>query len=392
MRELHKPYEYHEQREAISQLMKPQPTVIAIEGGPCSGKTTLIERLKQTSGERQVVCLPEAATEHILALVEKGIDIGRMEEHDRPSWLAFEKAVLNTIVQNIEDAKTAYANTDAIIVIDRCDIGAYVTEKEHEAVLAELGLEQAPLLSHVDQVYYLPSVASIDPEIYHREQANNPARLEPLDKARAVCERNLRAVGRHPELHIAWGGEFHETIDNLVDRILNPEHEREIKVKPVTETHPLEYFLSKGTLVSQAAIEQSYHELDGATFRLRATMTERGEELYFFTVKTGQGLQRHELQRRIDKATYQLLRQAQCIGQPLHKERTMILTPEGSTKKRAWAVDRYFDRRLPEWNIETDVRTNEEADALFATLPNFIPATHSAEQLARQLGTYAVRI
>lgn len=392
MRERQASHEYQEQREVISQLMKPQPTVIAVEGGPCSGKTTLIKRMQQTAGDRRVVCLPEAATDHILSLAEKGVDVSHIEQHDRPAWVEFETAVLGTIVNDIEEAKRHYAGTDTVIVIDRCDIGAYVTDSEYEQIQAELGLSMAPLLSHVDQVYYLPSVASIDPAIYRREQASNPARLEPLEKAQAVCERNLQAVGRHPELHIAWGGEFQETIDGLVEHILKPELESEIKVKPITDELTPDHFLAGGTVVSRSAIEQTYFELDDTVYRLRRTMTERGEELHFFTVKTGQGRERHEVQRRIDRETYRLLRQSQQVGEPLLKERTMVLAPDGGTKKRAWSLDRYHDRRLYEWNIETDVRSDDEAERVLAALPEFIPALHSAEQLARQLGAYAVRV
>lgn len=392
MREHQAFHEYQEQGEIISHLMKPQPTVIAVEGGPCSGKTTLIKRLQQTAGERQVVCLPEAATEHIMALAEKGVDVSDIELNDRPAWVEFETAVLRTIVNDIEEAKRLYADTDTIIVIDRCDIGAYVTANEHRHIQAALGLSMAPMLSHVDQVYYLPSVASIDPAIYHREKANNPARLESLEKAQAVCERNLQAVGRHPELHVAWGGDFHETIDDLVEHILKPELESEIKVRPITDGVSLDRFLASGTLVSTLAIEQTYHEFGETVYRLRRTMTEQGEEVHFFTVKTGHGRERHEVQRRIDPETYWLLRQLQQVGESLLKERTTVLTQDDGTKKRAWALDRYHDRRLPEWNIETDVRSDEEAERVLSALPEFIPAQYSAEQLARQLGAYSMRV
>lgn len=383
-------HEYREQREAIQQLLKPQPTVIAIEGGPCSGKTTLMERLKNQAGERQIVCLPEAATEHILRLAEQGVDVSHIEQHDRPAWVEFEKAVLGSIVSSIDEARELYADTDAVIVIDRCDIGAYVTEDEYLEIQKDIGLEVPPMLSHVDQLYYLPSVASIDPVIYHRERANNPARLEPLAKAQAVCGRNLEAVGRHPELHIAWGGEFNQTINRLVSSILYPEGEGEIKVKPHQDSEPTQRFFEKGVVVSQAAIEQTYYELDGTVFRLRRTITDKGEELFFFTIKTGEGVHRHEVQRRIDSNTFRSLSHCSRVGEPLVKERSMVLMDDGGTKKRAWALDRYFDRRLPEWNIETDVETDDEAASILASLSEFEPALLSAEKLARSLGARAL--
>lgn len=391
MREFDASYEHSEQRETLQKLLQPQPTVIGIEGGPCSGKTTLIERLQNEASERRIVCLPEAATMHIAALAEQGISVADIAQNDRPAWLRFEADVLNMIVQDIEAARELYAGTDTVIVADRCDIGAYVTPEEHETILAKLGLDMPPMLSHVDQLYFLPSVARIDAAVYEAQKAGNAARYESLAAARGTCRRNLEAVARHPELHIAWGGDFGTTIDKLVRSILDPEGESEVKLKPQAPG-AVEQFFQNGTVVSQAAIEQTYYELDGDVFRLRRTMTDHGEELYSFTVKHGEGIHRREVQRRIDQQTFDLLGRCARVGAPLVKERSMMLSEEQGTKKRVWALDRYFDRRLPEWNIETDVDTDEEAERIRVSLSEFEPALLGAEKLARSLGARALGV
>lgn len=377
--------EYQTQREVLAELRKPHPTVIAIEGGPCSGKTTLMERLRATAGERQVVFLPEAATEHIAALQAKDIDIAQLPHTDRAAWLRLERDILGTIVGNLEQARETYAGTDAIIVTDRCDIGAYVTPEEHARLLNELGLLMPPMLSHVDQLYFLPSLARIDMDRYEVIRRRNPARVESADRARQVCARNLESVARHPELHIAWGGEFEETLRRLADSVVQPELESEIKLQPVLGEEPMAAFLRSSHEVARSAIVQTYHELDGTTFRLREVMTEQGERLRYFTTKRGEGVHRREVQRQVDEMTFNLLGACPRVGEPLLKERTLLLRDELDGKKRAWACDRYFDRRIGEWSIETDVRDEAEAALLRSEMAGF-DAAPGAEKLARSLG------
>lgn len=391
MRESYLNPEHHHQRGIVSELTRPRPTVVAVEGGPCSGKTTLLERLRQSLNERRVVFLPEAATEHILRFQTEGVDIGRLPSDDRPGWLALEKAILNTIQQNIEEARTIYEGTDTVIVTDRCDIGAYVTPEEYSSLLAELEYEMPPMLSHVDQLYYLPSLARIDPSRYERLKSNNPARVEDAQLATEICERNLQAVGRHPELHVAWGGDFELTCQQLVSSIQNPEQEIEKKFLLAGDRGGIEAFVMGGEEVSRSAIKQTYHLLDGNTFRLRETMTQEGELLRSFTLKQGVGVNRREIQRPVDENTYQLLSQCPRIGEPLLKERLVVLRYEMGTRRRAWTCDRYFDRRLPEWTIETDVEDEKEARHLRGTQADLMPTTYSAEQMARNLSAYAVR-
>lgn len=391
MREFQSSPEYQLQREIINELTKPTPTVVAIEGGPCSGKTTLIQRLEAAAGERTIVFLPEAATAHIERLQAKGVDIARLPSDDRPAWLRLERDILRTIVNNIEQARETYRGTDTIIVTDRCDIGAYVTKDEHAELLDELSLAMPPMLSHVDKLYFLPSLARIDPDHYESVRRSNPTRVEDAPLAQTICARNLDSVARHPELHIAWGGDFDSTMRTLADIVLHPELESEIKLEPEPGSRLMPDFLASSYEVNRAVITQTYYELDGLVFRLRKIMTTEGEVLRYFTVKHGEGVQRREIQRQIDEQTYSLLSTCQQVGESLVKERLVVLRDEDGTKKRAWACDRYFDRRLPEWNIETDVAGEFEAELLNVAMHEFVPARLGAEKLARKLGAYTLR-
>lgn len=348
--------------------MQPQPTVIGLEGGPCSGKTTLINRLQEEAaiGERQLVVLEEAATPHIAKLQAHGIDPADLAEHDRPGWLAFEKDVMRTIHDAIAGARDRYAGTPAIIVADRCDIGAYLTPEEHRQLVAELGYDEPPVTSLVDQLYFLPTVAREDPERYKQVRATNGARYEDAEGAIATCQANLESVSTHPELHVAWGGEFRQKIERLTRQILQPETEGEIKfgVPERLAEKRLQTAVQDGRALTMAQIQQSYHRLDGREFRLRAMVGKDARPHYFFTVKTGSGAFRQELQRNISASEYQLLAQAERIGNVLHKVRYSFLDPDVSLGRRLWYADRYLQPDIAEWHLETDVHDRHEYEAL----------------------------
>lgn len=397
---------YQEQRELLEKLQRPQPTVVAIEGGPCSGKTTLVNRLvrESESGGRPVAVLPEAATRHITKLSEAGIDIGWLAQHDREGFLAFERDVLRTILEDVEAAKAAYAGTDTILVADRMDIGAYVSQYEYEQILAALGEEMPPIMRHADKVVYLPSVAQEAPELYEGLKSTNAARYESLEQAIGTCEANLWAVARHPELSVFWGGfdTFEDKMAAASDAVLHPESEKEVKFRPRPGSHnAAELVIASSDLVASAYIDQSYHRMDGTVFRLRVTTTDRDEMVYSFTIKTGEGIERTELQRLISREEYETLRRCPQVGGTLTKERyTLLRNDSGAkdeaagTQKRLWVADKYFDRRLEEWFLEADVHTVEEADGLIESVREWGLETASinAEKLARFIGHRAIAV
>lgn len=354
-----------EQRELLQTLMKPQPTVIGIEGGPCSGKTTLVERLQAAKSDRNVVVLPEAATIHIERLAQKGITIPELLAHDREGFLAFEADVLRTIINTIAEAKELYAGTDTLIVADRCDIGAYVTSDEYKRVLAMIGQDQAPMYTMVDQLYYLPSVAVESPEKYDELKATNAARYETLEQAIATCQANFAAVKAHPELHVGWGEEFEPKIDRLVGDILDSANETELPLS-WHDASKLQQTIDEayrdGRWLNLQNIFQSYHQIEGQEFRLRHTTLLNGIELYYFTVKQGKGLKRPEHQRMITRDQYEMLRRSRQVGRTLHKTRHEFLQPHYNPAfgLRKWTADYYPE--LDKHEVEVAIHDESEAE------------------------------
>lgn len=358
------------QTQLIERLLEPQPTVIALEGGPCSGKSTLAREVEHQSAgfDRPIVVLPEAATEHITALDAQGISPAHLLEHDRPGWVAFERDVLGTIFARIRRALETYSGMDAIILADRADIQTYVTSEEHRQVLADIGETARPLDTLVDSVVFLPSVASESPEKYMELQATNGARYESSpESAAAVCAANLRAVGTHPEIEVAWGGDFETKIRRLAHAILHPEQENEIKqgVSGEQATVYVENARKAGNLLNIITMRQTYHQLGDTNFRLRASRTADGQTYYHFSVKAGEGEFRTELRRSLDYDAYLTLKAVPQRGKTLLKTRHVVLDPADSTgKRRLWYADRYDAPATSEWHFETGVETPEEVDEL----------------------------
>jgi thymidylate kinase len=357
--------EYRPQHELLERLLAPSPTIIGIEGGPCSGKTTLINNLATEAEkyDRRVVLLPEAASQHILKLQEAGIDFADLITNDREGFLAVEKDILRTIHDSITNAREEYAGTDAIIVADRCDIGAYLTSYEYRQVLDAVGYEQPPMIELVDQLYFLPSVARESRERYEEVAGSNAARYESYKQAVSTCQANLEAISVHPELHVAWGGDFQQKIAKLTEQILQPEVEGELKLEVPNGAAQgaLEAAVERGDMLNMMQIQQSYHQLDSTEFRLRAAVTEDSQEHYFFTVKQGEGAFRQEVQRRLSREEYNLMKRIPQYGNTLSKVRYAFLEPEEGGKKRLWYADKYNQPNLREWFFETDVHTESEA-------------------------------
>lgn len=184
--------------------------VIAVTGGPCSGKTTGLAHLRTMLEDRgyKVLVVPEAATKLILAGMS-------------PSNLGFgaQKEILLDILaqeERIFSIARLYRDSDPKMrVVVLCDRGtmdgwAYVRdgdERKYDALLNELNMSVADLcMGRYHAVIHLRTVAFEMEEFY--TCANNHARREGPAQARRLDERTLAAWLRHPHIRV---------IDNSTD-------------------------------------------------------------------------------------------------------------------------------------------------------------------------------
>jgi CYTH domain-containing protein/predicted ATPase len=182
--------------------MDPEPTVyrIVLTGGPCGGKTTALAQIAdrlQSAGLRTYVT-SEAAT---ILIKGGGSPVGMPLEQ----LIHFQTNVLKLSIAQ-EDAFVDLARAAgrrAVVVCDRgtMDSAAYLPAAVWQALLDEQGWTAAQLRDRrYDAVIHLVTAAQGAEEFY--TTANNTARYETPEEARAVDLRLRDAWLGHPHLRV----------------------------------------------------------------------------------------------------------------------------------------------------------------------------------------------
>ncbi len=295
---------------------------IALTGGPCGGKSTAVERIKEELHKigYTVLYVNEAATE----LIKGGVAPWTCGTHKD-----FQNAVLS-IQRAKENAVMRAAETmgkDKILVI--CDRGAldnkaYLEEGEYSRFLKEIGVSEVELRDSYDGVFHLVTAAKGAETFYTTE--NNAARTEGLEEARALDDRLLSAWMGHPHLRVIDNStDFEGKMDRLVAEItalLGETQPYEIERKFLIE-YPDVAWLEAQPNCHRVEIIQTYlTSPDGEEIRVR----QRGEGdqyMYFLTVKRKiSELKREETERRITPEEYlSLLMQADTTRRQIRKSR-----------------------------------------------------------------------
>lgn len=178
---------------------------IVITGGPCSGKSTLLNLIENTFVEKgyKVLIVSETATE----LIKGGISpLG-----GKDNMFMFQDYLLKLQFKKEEIYEQAAMEMDAnkiLILYDRglLDNKAYVSKEEFEQILNRFDVNESQLIDRYDLVIHLVTTANGAEQFY--TLANNNARSETLEQAREIDELTLNAWIGHPRLKI---------IDNSTD-------------------------------------------------------------------------------------------------------------------------------------------------------------------------------
>jgi thymidylate kinase len=197
---------------------------IVLTGGPCAGKTTALDFIRQeftTQGYR-VLTAPEVATMYILGGFP---DINVLSQNDRPTYLALERAMLLT-QRTLKGVMTYLADEldeDVLVVYDRAelDLLAYIKPKEFFELIDEIRLDEEDLLEQYDLVIHLVTAADGAEEAYTLE--NNLARREAkIEDAREVDRKTMEAWIGHPNLVVISNeGDFAYKMSRVISEIKN---------------------------------------------------------------------------------------------------------------------------------------------------------------------------
>lgn len=199
---------------------------IVFTGGPGSGKTTVIEKVKHVYSSQgyKVIVIDETAT----YLINMGI---KPFGEDAIDMVDFQELVLKMQLAKedvIDRATTMLPEQNIIIVYDRgaIDNSAYVNEEEFKEVMARLNRERsfADLMNKYDLVINLVGRK----DFYTTE--NNSARSEDADRALQLGETTLRSWMGHKRLKIVLPkDEMDEKINEVLNIINDALHMKQVK-------------------------------------------------------------------------------------------------------------------------------------------------------------------
>ena len=189
---------------------------IVLTGGPCAGKTTYLNSIKESFKKNNIPCLivPEAAT----ILINKGFDPG--------NWtpMEFQKMVLERELfderENTEFINKKQHKYDSLVIVyDRgiYDNAAYLNNwHDFGDLLIDYDLDGMQVLDGYDLVLDLLSMATCKPSAYTTK--NNEARKEDLEFAKRLDKRTSNAWANHRNIRIISGN---CSIEEEEEKILN---------------------------------------------------------------------------------------------------------------------------------------------------------------------------
>lgn len=181
---------------------KPRCHIIALTGGPCSGKTTSIPDIKKDLEAQGFVVLVahEVATELInKKITPKGIGMPAFQRLVLQHMLSLEDVLKKAAERIMEVTKKS-----VVILCDRgaMDAAGYAVPGDFERMLEEFETNVVELRdARYDAVVFMRSLAVGAAHLYTCE--NNSARTETVAEAAELDARLLRAWVGHPHLRIA---------------------------------------------------------------------------------------------------------------------------------------------------------------------------------------------
>lgn len=305
----------------------PNPIVkIAVTGGPCGGKTTLMARAMQELGQRglKVLVVPEAPTELITAMnIVPGPDI---------SMEAFQGYLMELQYAHervVDEAAKAFAKNSPVVIL--CDRGkmdplAYVGDDVLRPLLAIHAESLLSARDSYDAVIVMTTAADGAEEAY--TLSNNAARSETPEQARELDRASTAAWTGHPHLHIIdnstnFEQKMHRALSAVFESVGIPipvERERKFLVRMPDMSALAQYGPVRSTIL------QTYLPSEAGSERRVRQRGDGTEFTYFYTEKIpvpGRPAERLEREKVVSQQEYlALLAQADYADTvPVRKDR-----------------------------------------------------------------------
>lgn len=171
---------------------------IVLTGGPCAGKTSVLNEIKKYLEEKdyKVFIVSETATE----LINSGI---KMFGDNPIEPIEFQKLVFKQQLFKetlIQCAIESYDAGKAVIIYDRglLDNKAYITKYDFDKLLREFEMNESDIYKRYDTIIHLNTSALLE-NAYTLE--NNKARSESKEEAIKLDEKTYYAWCLHPNCY-----------------------------------------------------------------------------------------------------------------------------------------------------------------------------------------------
>ena len=315
---------------SIDELLKDDETnekqifKIVLTGGPCSGKSTAMKRIREefTKLGYYVLVVPETATEFILG----GIAPWTLGDYEKFQFLIMQLQLQKEELF-LSGAKDVLNYDKVLIVCDRgvMDSRAYMTKLEFDNCVRKLQTTEVKLRDNYDAVFHLVTAAIGAREHYNH---NNEARYETAEEAAENDKRVLSAWTGHPHLRVIDNStDFEKKLDRLIEEISSfLSQPYEIERKFLIE-YPNVKNLEKLENCRKVEIIQTYLKADnGSEIRIR----QRGENGSFTYTKTTKkpvsDIKRLETEVKLTKDEYlKLLLEADTSLKQIRKTRYCLV-------------------------------------------------------------------
>lgn len=315
----------------------PEIYKIVVTGGPCAGKTTAMSWIQEEFTQKgyTVLFVPETATELISGGVAPWTCGTNREYQGYQMHLQMEKEKI------FEQAAVNMGKEKVLIVCDRgaMDNRAYMTDREFEEVIEQLGQSEVELRDSYGAIFHLTTAAKGAVEFY--TTANNAARTETPEMAAALDDKLIAAWTGHPHLRVIDNSvSFEDKMKRLIAEIaafLGEPEPLEIERKFLIEYPDIQRLESLPNC-RRIEIIQTYLKSNGGD---EARVRQRGIDghfIYFKTVKRKlAGAKRIEIETRLSRDEYlALLMEADTTMRQIRKTRYCLI--EGA---RYYEIDVY---------------------------------------------------
>lgn len=345
--------------------MSKKITTIAVTGGPCAGKSSLLSRIDKTLTEKgyRVLMIPETATELILGGIKPFGGCMSMYDFQR---FVFPKQLHKE--ELYRQAAELVPEEKVVIVCDRgiLDNKAYVSDEEFLQLLAMLGRTEAGVRDSYDAVIHL--VTAADGAEYAYTLSNNSARTETPEQARELDRKALKAWTGHPHLKVIdnstdFDGKISRAM-NEIYAVLGEPVPSETTRKYLIEYPDIDYIMSR-TSCCMSYMMQTYLVSPSPDIERRILQVgQDGDFVYYYAEKQLVASGEHaEKEEHIDEKKYlRLMMDADTRFHQLSKRRLCFVY-----KSQSFELDLF-----PFSNERAIISVELTAETQNVLLPDFI--------------------